>query len=1084
MRGILTSLYNHTVLATMVTIFFCIAGVISAFQLVREGFPQIPVDTVLVEMTYLGADPYEVEEGIARKIEESIDGLEGVKRFTTVSIQNRCRAVIEIKAGYPMPKALDNIRNAIDAISNFPVDVEKPIISEITIRGEVIFVALWGDLTERVAKETAEQIKDELQALPEISQVSVSGVRDYEIAVELSEEKMRQWGLTFDDVSRALRAGSVNLSGGTLRTKGEEIDIKAEGRKYTGEEFADIVVVAKPTGEIITLDQIAKIRDTFTEDSVIARFNGQPAVMIGVFKTDTEDSIEVARATREYVSRRAQTLPQGLHLTPWNDDSTAIRDQLSILIWNGLQGLVLVVFTMWVFMGFRLSFWVAMGIPVALSGALTFLYLSGGSLNIVSLLGLILVMGILVDDGIVISESIYTRRSSGEKGLAAAVHGIEEIGLPIIAAVSTTIVAFIPLFFIPSVIGKIVAVMPGVVIAALLVDMFEATTCLPAHLSHLPDPHTPPRLPRWLRVLSFDFYLRKWITATLFWFIDHVYRPFVYATLRHRYVVLAFGVAFFVITFAGVLRGGFVKFILFPSTDNPFLEAAVEFPQGTPMSVTIDALAKTEAAIKSVETDAIQRGEKPFVLHVYSVIGQGTDPFEQRATGSHVGVIRVEMATSADRKLPSGEIVARWQKATGDIPGAVVQSFGTQEQGPPGAPIQIWLKGNDIDSLTTASEEIKAKLRSYSGIFQIQDDFRAGNREIKVDLKPEARGLGLTLDDLASQVHSGFFGEEAIRVQRGRDDIRVKVRYNENERDTMADLDQVRIRTQNGQEVPFFSVANVEFGQSVASVTRVDGQRTIAVSAEVDEDRANAEEVLSDLRDAFMPKFEADHPNVRWSFEGAKQDSNEAFGALFGGFAIALFAIYLIAATVFRSYLQPFIVMSSIPFGMTGAIYGHWFMDMPLSMFSVFGMVSLAGVAVNDSIVLVEAFNVKLSEGRSTFDALADAGARRFRSIFLTTFTTTIGTAPLIFETDLAARGMIPMALSMSSGLLVACVATLVLLPALFAIANDARRAMRLFWTGRWPTREEVEPGSKRRVDRYEEDVKDSSNSGETAMAK
>ncbi len=1090
MRSILTRLYNHTVVATMVTIFFCLAGIVSGSQLIREGFPEIPLDTVLVEMTFLGADPYEVEEGIARKIEEAIDGLEGVKRFTTVSIQNRCRTLIEVKDGYPMPKALDNIRNAVDAISNFPIDAEKPIISELTIRGEVIFVALWGDLTERVAKETAEQIKDELQALPEISQVSVSGVRDYEIAIELSEEKMRQWGLTFDDVSSALQAGSVNLSGGTLRTKGEEIDIKAEGRKYTGEEFSEIVVLAKPTGEIITLDQIARIRDTFTEDAVIARFNGQPAVMIGVFKTETEDSIRVARATREYVKERAQTLPPGLHLTPWNDDSTTIEHQLDILIENGLQGLVLVIFTMWVFMGFRLSFWVAMGIPVAISGALTFLYLTGGSLNIMTLLGMILVMGILVDDGIVISESIFNRRWNGERGLAAAVHGIEEVGVPIIAAVATTIVAFIPLFFIPSVIGKFVAIIPGVVISALMVDMFEATTCLPTHLSHLPDPHTPPKLPRWLRALSFDFYLRKWITGALFWFIDHVYVPFVYRTLRNRYAVVGCAIAFVIVTIVGIgppinkyIGGGFVKFILFPALDNPFLEASIEFPKGTPLDITVAALAQTEKAIQRVETEAKAQGERPFVKHVYSVIGQGADPFEQRASGSHVGVIRVEMTTSTERKIPSREVVARWQKATGNIPGAVVQAFGTQEQGPPGAPIQIWLEGANIDSLSTAAGEIKAKLRGYGGLYQIEDDFRAGNREIKVDLKPEARGLGLTLNDLASQVHSGFFGEEAIRVQRGRDDVRVKVRYNQEERDTLADLDQVRIRTQNGQEVPFFSVANVRFGQSVASITRVDGQRTIAVSAEVDEERANAEEVLNDMRDTFMGKIETDHPDVKWSFEGAKQDSNDAFKALIGGFAMAMLAIYLIGATTFRSYLQPIVVMMSIPFGMTGAIYGHWLMGMPLSMFSVFGMVALAGVAVNDSIVLVEAFNVKLSEGRSMFGALADAGARRFRSIFLTTFTTTIGTAPLIFEKDLAARGMIPMALSMSSGLLVACVATLVLLPALFAIANDVRRVIRLAWSGRWPTREEVEPGSKRRVDRYEEDIKDPSP-GEPAMVK
>ena len=1083
MNSVLSRVYSHTVLATMVTVFFMLCGAVVGPRLVREGVPEITVDTVLIEMTFLGADPYEVEEGIARKIEEAIDGLEGVKRYTTVSIQNTCRTMVEITDGYPMAKALDNVRNAVDAISTFPPDAEKPVISEIVIRGEVIFVALWGDLTERIAKETAEQIKDELQAIPEISQVSISGVRDYEIAIELSEEKMRTWGLTFDQISRALSTGSVNLSGGTLRTKGEEIDIKAVGRKYTGEEFAKIVVLAKPTGEIITLDQIATIRDAFTEDAVVARFNGKPAVMIGVFKTDMEDAITVAKATREYVEQKANTLPDGVHLTAWNDFSTTIESQIDILVSNGLQGLALVILVMWLFLGTQLSLWVSVGIPVAVSGGLLAIYFTGGSLNIMSLLGLILVMGILVDDGIVISEAIYTRRALGEHGLAAAVHGIREVGVPILAGVTTTIVAFIPLFFIPSVVGKFVAIIPVVVIAALATDMFEALTCLPAHLSHLPDPHTPPKLPRLLKPLMIGYYLRRKITAGLFGFIDKFYKPFVYLTLRHRYIALVCGVSFFIFTVVGVMGGGFVKFVLFPATDIPFLEASIEFPQGTPIDVTIAALAETEEALRAVEKDAVSEDMRPFIKHVYALMGQGSNVFEQRSTGSHAGVIRVEITPSKERDLEAREIVARWQQATGTIAGAVVQSFGTLEQGPPGAPIQIWINGSGIDELTAAAEEMKERLRSYGGLYQIEDDFREGNRELKLDVKPEARGLGITLDDLARQIYSGFYGEEAIRIQRGRDDIRVKVRYDRSERDTLADLEHVRIRTQSGGEVPFFSVADIDFGQSVASVTRVDGRRTIAVSAEVDEQRANAEEVLADIEDNFIPTFEREHPNVAWSFEGAKQDSNDAFGALAWGFLIAMFGIYLITATTFRSYVQPLVVMTCIPFGMIGAIYGHWLMGMPLSMFSVFGMVSLAGVAVNDCIVFAEAFNTKVSEGRGVMDALADAGGRRFRSIFLTTFTTTIGTAPLIFETDFAARGMIPMALSMSSGLIVACVMTLLLLPALFAITNDLRRAA--WWARKryWPSPEEVEPASRRTVDRYVEDMKKASGA-EPALVK
>jgi len=1080
MSNLFAKLYSHTVLATMVTAFILIGGIGCALLLVREGTPEISVDTILVEMRYPGADPYEVEEGIARKMEEAIDGLDGIKRYTTISVQNTCRVTVEVIEGYPMDKALDNVRNAIDSVSTFPPDAEPPIISEILIRDEVILIALWGNITERIGKETAERIKDELQALPDISQVSVSGVREYEIAIELSEEKMRQWGLSFEQIRQALQTGSVNLSGGTLRTKGEEIDIKAVGRKYTGEEFAKIVVLAKPTGEIITLDQVATIRDSFTEDSIIARFNGEPAVMIGVFKTDNEDAIRVAAAARDYVAEKAPTLPAGVHLTAWNDSTENINSQLRILISNGLQGLIIVVVILWLFLDTRLAFWAALGIPIGISGALIVLYLTGNSLNTMTLLGTILVMGIIVDDAIVISESIFYRRWNGEQGVAAATHGALEVAVPVLAAVSTTVIAFIPLFFIPSVLGKFVALVPVVVISALCVSLVEALTCLPAHLSHLPDPHRPPSLPGPLRL---GYYIRKGVNSGLAWFLDRIYRPAMLISLRYRYITLACAIAFLVFTFGGIVGGGFVKFVLFPEGDIPSLQASIEFPQGTPLNITVDAISKTEKALVEVAKQAEAEGHEPFIKNVYSLVGAGADVFDARASGPYTGVIRVELTPSADRNIQAREIVARWEKATGPVTGAVSQAFGTLEFGPPGAPIQIWLKGDDIEEMKAASAEFKEKLGTYDGLYQIEDDFREGNRELQIDLKPEARGLGLTLDDLASQVYAGFYGAEAFRVQRGRDDIRVKVRYETGERDTIGGLEQVRIRTQDGLEVPFFSVADVKFGRSVANVTRVDGRRNISVSAEVNEARGNAEEVIADLRETFIPEFEQRHPDIAWSFEGAKQNSNDAIGAVLVSFPLAMLGIFVIVATTFRSYLQPLLVMVSIPFGMTGAIYGHWFMGMPLMLFSVFGMVALAGVVVNESIVLIEAYNNRLAKGLGLFDALIEAGQRRFRAIILTTSSTVGGMGPLIFETDFAARPLIPMALSLASGLLASTIMTLVLLPSLLAILNDARRVATFAIRGQWPSREEVEPGTRRAQDRYEEDLRKTADS-QPAMVK
>lgn len=1068
MKSLIAKIIGQTVIANVVLGFMLLGGLGAALSLVREGIPEISVDNILIEVAYPGADPYEVEEGISRKIEEAVDGLEGIKRYTTVSIENAGRGIVQIVEGYPMDKALDNVRNAIDAISTFPPDTEKPVISEMTIRSEVIFVALWGDITERVGKEFAEQIKDELQALPGVSQVSLGGVREYEIAIELSEGRLREYGLTFADVSSALRRSSVNMSGARLRTKGEEIEIKATGRKYTGEEFSKIVVLAGAGGDVVTLGQIATVRDSFTEDSILARFNGQSAVMIGVFKTSDEDAIAIARETREYVAKKAQTLPEGVYLTAWNDTSVQVESQIQLLLKNGFFGLIIILCTLWLFMDIRLSFWVAMGIPISLAGAMVLLSLAGGSLNIMSLMGLILVMGIIVDDAIVVAESIYLRRSEGEKGVAAAAHGVSEVALPVLAAVTTTIIAFIPLRFVPSVVGKFVAILPVVVIAALLISLIESLFLLPAHLTHLPDPNRPVK--DRMVLMRPGAWIHKKVNGGLKFIIERVYSPFVATALRYRYVVLSVSVAFLIITFRGILGGGFVGFVLFPEQDTPYIQAGIEFPQGTPIYVTEAAIEQTEDALHEIAAEIEGTGDPEVIRNIYSLIGQGANMFETRASGGHFGLIRVELHSSEQRSFHARELIARWQERTGSIPGAITQTFALQEQGPPGAPILVMLKGNDMDELVAASGDLKAKLKTYEGVYQIEADFREGNRQIEIALKPEARALGLTLDDLASQMYAGFYGEEAMRLQRGRDDVRVKVRYTQEARSTLAELESVRIRTPDGHEVPFFSVADVSFGRGVASIARSDGKRSVAVSAEVRESTTNAEEILADLSATFLPGLLASHPGVEWSYEGAKQDSNEAFGALILGFAFAMFGIFAIVAAVFRSYLQPFVILITVPFGITGAIWGHLILGQVLTMFSVFGMVALAGVVVNDAIVLIEAVNTRIARGRPVFDALREGGMRRFRAILLTTISTAGGLAPLIFEKDFGAQMLIPMALSLAAGVIMATVFTLVLIPALMAILNDFRRVFTFVIYGRWPTREEVEPARNRGVDRYEED--------------
>jgi multidrug efflux pump subunit AcrB len=970
-------------------------------------------------------------------------------------MENGGHAVIEVKDSYDSSEVYDKVRNAVDSISTFPRDAEKPVISEVTMRREVIYLALSGHLPERTLKEWAEETKDELQRLPGVSQVTIFGTRDYEVGIEVSEERLREYGLTFGQVAGAVRQGSLNMSAGVLRTKGQEIRLRTVGRKYTAEDFSKIVLLARPDGEIITLDRIANIRDEFVEDPVLATFNGEPCVLVACFKTREEDAIGIADEVHKYVSAKQSALPPGIKMSIWSDRAEMIQARLNMMRYNGIQGLIIVVVLLWLLMDARLSFFVALGIPISFGGALAIMYMRGDTLNMLSLFGLIMVLGMLVDDAIVVGEAIHFHRQRGEPPLEAAMKGVEEVGLPVTGAVITTIVAFIPLMFVGGVMGKFIAIIPIAVIACLAVSLFESLFLLPAHLNNLPDlsgsiangdtrRHPLKRL-RWA------------FSDGMNWFIERLYSPFVALALRHRYVSLCVALSVALLTM-GLVRGGMIKFEVFSKVDGNDLVASVEFPRGTPISVTEDAVRQTEEAFRRLAPAIKTSSGQPLIKNIYRAAGQSGDGFEVRS-GSHLGEVRVELLPSEHRGIHSEDLNVAWAAETGTIPGALSQTFqSVSGGGPPGAPIEVWLQGEDMGLLLDAAADVKEKLRTYAGLYQIADDYRPGKIEARINLKPEARTLGLTLDDLARQVYAGFFGEEAVRIQRGRDDVRVKVRYTLDERSTLAELDQVRIRTAQGREVPFFSVADVEFGLGYSTITRVDGLRRVAVTSEVDTNEANAEEVLADLRTTFMPQLEAKYPGLLWAFEGAKKNSRDALGTLQIGFPMALFGIFMIIATIFRSYLQPAVIMFIVPFGMIGALFGHLFFGLTVTLMSMFGIVALAGVVVNDAIVLVDCVNANLGKGIPVMDALRMAGARRFRAIFLTSATTVGGLFTLIFSRDMQAQFLKPMAISLAVGLIFCTLLTLLFIPCLLAILNDFRRIAHALIHRRWPTPEEVEP--------------------------
>ena len=1060
MKRVLAAFVRNIVFANIVLLLIFIAGGFALKSMVRENFPEFSLDMVTITVPFPGADPEEIEEGISRKLEEAIEGIEGIKLYTTYSSENSGTALIEIHEDYDVDKVLDRIRTDIDAISTFPVDAEKPIITELLLKDPVVLLYLSGAMSERRIKEYAERIKDELQELDSVSQIDIFGSREYEIAVEVSEERLREYGLTFASVSNAIRQSNLNLAGGTIRTSGQEIRIRTVGRKYTGQELSEIVVLADPSGNIITLDRIATIQDGFTEDPIQAIINGEPSLLIVVNKAKEEDALAISAALETFIEQKQQQLPHGINLDILYDNTEILRDRINLLVKNGLIGLMVVFLLLWIFLNARLSFWAGLGIPISISGALAVLWAVGGTINLISLFGLIMVLGIVVDDAIVVGEAIYVHRKKGKPPVKAAVDGVREVGLPVIAAVITSIVAFIPLAFVGGIMGKFIAILPVVVIACLAASLVECLILLPAHLGDLPDLNTNGRHmnPLTRRLETFHRLTRLGME----WFVEKIYMPFLSKALYWRDVSLCVAISILFITI-GLVNSGIIKFLMMPEIDGFIITATVEFPEGSPASTTRNAVEQIDTALlRLAEKTGTTTGD-PMIRSRLALVGQTLG--EVPKSGSNLGAVQVILLESEKRGVHTKDLMVAWENEIGTIPGVKALTFEGMSMGPPGAPIEIWVQGYDMDVILAASQEIMGRLRQFDGVYQIRSDFSKGKNEMRLSLKPEARTLGLTVDDLARQVYAGYYGDEALRLQRGRDNIRVKVRYTADERVRLADVENIRIRTRTGLEIPLFSVADISFSPGFSTIRRTNGMRRIAVSAGVDTNKANTSEILSELSSGFFTELQRRYPEVRIAVQGEQKKMRESFSSLYIGFPLAMIGIYIIIATMFKSYIQPFVIMFTVPFGIIGAVVGHLVLGYDLSMMSIFGMVALTGVVVNDAIVLIERINENIAEGMPYFEAVLKGGVRRFRAIILTSLSTIGGLMPLILETDLQARFLIPMALSLASGVLFATVLTLVLVPSLLTILSDFRLLVYRFRHGTWPERLAVEPARNRHED-------------------
>ncbi len=1077
---------NH-IAANLLLILIVLAGLSAVLTMPQKSFPDIDVPIISVSIPYLGAAPEEVEQGVCIRVEEELDGVEGVKEIRSVANESLCSVTVELFEDADESRALDDVKNRIDALDTLPEETEQPIINLATSIRPVIDLAITGPDDERTLKVLGQRVRDEIAALPGITQVSLVNTRPYEISIEVSESDLQRFGLTFSQVAEAVRARAIDLPGGAIKTEDGEILLRTKGQVYWGEEYERLVLLSRPDGSLVYLSDVARVVDGFEDTDQSLRFDGQPAAIIRVSRIGSEDILAITGAVMAYLDTSAQALPEGVELTVWNDNSRLLEDRLATLLDSARQGFLMVLLLLALFLRPVLAFWVSVGVPVAFMGALYLTNYVGLSIDGISLFGFILVLGIMVDDAIVVGESVHSRQREGGTPLIGSIEGTQRITIPVIFGVLTTICTFLPMLQGVGSSGQIGAVIATVVICCLIFSLIESQLILPAHLGNKQTKTAKGEVYLLLVPLMVIVLLQfSWSTssfvglaialmtvvyaldrlgltddpakrliaaqsrfsASVEMLIDGPFRRIVQRATQARYTTLAMAFAFF-LSGVAVFGSGRLPFSFFPPLAADQVIAQLTMPLGTSSEITelaVRHLERTGEAIRDELNE--QYGAAPPVTHILASVGGsqggGLGPPGSGgggANGGHMGEVTLQLTPSQSRTISTKEVAALWRERSGSIAGAVELKFNSSLFSV-GNAIDIQLAGNDVDELREVAAGLRAELARYPGVIDITDSFRSGKQELKLKMTPEGEALGLSLGALAQQVRQAFYGEEAQRIQRGRDDVRVMVRYTEAERESLASLDDMRVRTIEGSEVPFRTVANASLGQGYSSIKRADRKRVVNVTADVDRTQITADEVVGDLSRSYFPIIRAEHPRVSLSLEGEQRQSGEYLVSLVFPFLIALFAIYALLAIPLRSYVKPFIIMSVIPFAFIGAIWGHQIMKLAglvsgLAMMSILGMIAAAGVVVNSSLILVYAINQRRDAGSTMADAVVDAATSRCRPIVLTSMTTFVGLMPLMFNTSVQAQFLVPMAVSLSFGVLFATVITLLVVPSIYLFFED-----------------------------------------------
>jgi len=1055
MKKVAQLFVKNKVFANILLLTIIMIGILGAFSMNREAVPNLTIDKVEIMVTWPGADPEEIEEGISRKVENAIQGLEGIKSYQAVSTEGSCMVEVKVENGYSSSALKEKIQSKIDEITTFPKDAEIPVVTVDHKQFTVMCLGLSSRGDEAALNAWAEEIRKEILRFPQVSQVEVVGTRTQEITIEVSEKTLRSYGLTMAEISSVINESNLNLAGGIIRTQKEQLRVRTMGKKYSGKALADIVVTANADGHQLTLGQIADIKDGFEDNGQSVSVNGTPSALINIFKTDREDSVKIASAVKTWLQNKTPSLPPGSEIKILADYTVSINSNINLLLKNGLMGLLLVFFTLWIFLDTKLAFWAGMGIPVSMAGGLAGLWFTGETINTFSLFGLIMVLGIVADDAIVVGEAIFVQRQKGVPPVRAAINGVSEVGLPVIAAVLTTIVAFIPLFQIKGELGQIITSLPVAVIGCLFISLIECLIMLPAHLSDLSDPNGSKKST--LPVINLIQRVHDKSVGSMDLLAQRYYYPLIKKAVKGRYFVFSLTAALFFITL-GLFSGGIVKYELASEEESNVLVANIEFPDGTPWETTAQAVDKIIKGIERLpETQGKNRSP---VDSIISYVGQmpDEDVGEIAGTGQNLGGVQVVLLPPEERGLSSKELALMWQAKVGPIPGARTLTFSGEESVRIGAPIEICLDGEHLSSLDGASRMIMKKLAAIHGVNQVESDAAPGKNELRFSLRPGARSLGLTVNELANQIHDSYYGNETATIQRGDQEIEVFVKYTEKERQTLTSLQTFMVKTPDGKKVPLNAVADITYGSSYSKIVRSNGYKRIKVSASVDTDKIMPGEVISELNKGFFKEIQQKFPDIRIVLEGDEAGNAKTFGSLKIWFPVAIIIIYMIIATMFGSYVQPLIILLTIPFGFIGSVAGHFFLGETLSLFSIYGMIALTGVVVNDAIVLINRVNKNLKQGMDLMDAVCKGGARRLRSVLLTSVTTISGLLPLIIETDPNAQMLKPMAISLATGVFFATALTLILIPGLLVILNDLRRAAAWLLSGEVKSREEVEP--------------------------